>query len=270
MIKLNAHGHQFEFDSPHALRYRDPAGRETIFPYKKTLSLTVSSWTGVLRIRSGRESISLSKLEGDQLRDFLLEFFRQWKHESPDAAKKAAFDYVDAQRGFVAVAFVACLLVSLPVAIAMLADSHQQFRCTRALRDHSVPAQMQVVKARKRDSRTFLLNLEFTAPGGQKIQGQEEIVTEKDVNPPTVFPIAYSPEEPECWSLTKSASLAKSGQGNDTDEINWARRRYFAAFSLLFGLFFLFTTFLGLTWCIRRWLRPRPYASEVGALFGLD
>lgn len=261
MFKLNAQGHQYGFDSPHFLRYRDPAGRETTFPYKKGLRLTVSSWTGGLRIRFGRESVSLNPLSGEQLRDFLLEFFNQWNRESPETAKKVAFDYLDAQRGFVAVAFVACLLVGLPTAIALLADSHHQIQCTRELREHSVPGVMQVMKSKKRDSRSFLLNLEFVTPDGKKIKGQEEMVLEKNIAQlPTSFPMAYSPKQPDCWSLTT---------GPNSSEVNWAKRRYFAAFAFLFGLFFLGTTFLGMSWSIARWLRPRPFAKEVGAVFGL-
>jgi hypothetical protein len=261
MKDFNAHGHQYRFDSPQLLRYRDPSGGECEFPYREKIRLRVSAWTGRLHIlRAGFPSAPLHPLPPEQLLEFLLEFFRSWGRVDPDAAKKAAFDYLDAQRGFVALAFAACLLVSFPVAVAMLADSHQQFRCTRSLREHSVPGTMEVVKARKRDSRTFLLHLEFTAPDGRKIRGQEEIVTEKDVNPPSKFAIAYAPGEPECWSLTK---------GPDSQEINWAKRRYFAAFALLLGLFFLAATFLGLAWCTVRWLRPRPFAREVGELFGL-
>lgn len=262
MMVLNAQGHQYGFDSPHFLRYRDPSGRELTFPYKEKLRLKVSSWTGEIRVCSARHSVTLSHLSRDQLHDFLLEFFRHWHRENPETAKKAAFDYVDAQRGFVSVAFVACLLVSLPVAIALLADSHQQFHCTKALRENAVPGEIQVIKAKKRDSRTFVLKLEFTTPSGHVIKGQEELLTEKDTTVlPKTFPILYSPEQPQCWSRTEGA--------NDR-EINWAKRRYFATFGLLFGLFFLSVTFLGLAWCVTRWLRPRLFAGEVAAVVGLE
>ncbi len=259
---LNAQGHQYGFDSPHFLRYRDPAGQEFTFPYKDRLRVKVSSWTGEIRICSLKDSLSLSHLSREQLHDFPREFFRHWHRENPEAAKKAAFDYVDAQRGFVSVAFAACVLVSLPVAIALLADSHQQFHCSKALRENAVPGEIQVVKAKKRDSRTFVLKLEFTTPSGHVIRGQEELLTEKDTTVlPKSFPIFYVPDQPVCWSRA---------EGENGREINWAKRRYFAAFGLLFGLFFLATTFLGLAWCTARWLRPRLFAGEIAEIVGLE
>lgn len=252
-------GYQFGLDSPQGLRCRKPSSADLFFPYNNSLRLKVSPWTGELRLRSGRQKISLSPLSGEQLRDFLPAFFTAWKEADSESAAKAAFDYVDAQKGFVPIAFTACLLVSLPVAVALLADSHQQFYCTRELRDHAVPGQIEVVKAKKKDSRTFILNLEFKAPNGQVVRGKEEVLLEKNQDPPKMFPIFYSPAQPDCWALTKSL---------DNQEINWAKRRYFASFTLLFGLFFLATTMLGLAWSVARWWIPRPFASEVKQIFG--
>lgn len=254
MLVLNAQGHQFGFDSPQYLRYRKPSGAELHFPYKKGLRLQVSSWTGEIVLRFERHRAPLSPLQGEQLHEFLRELLRHWMLADAESARKAAFDYADAQRGFVPIAFVACLLVALPVAIALLADSHQQFRCTRELQEHSEPGLMHAVKVRKRDSRTFVMNFEYQAPNGKLIKGTEELLTEKDVPPPMEYPMFYSPEHPECYSLTKSLT---------EKEINWGKRRYFSWFGLLFGLFFLSVTFLGFSWCTLRWFRPRPYASEV-------
>ncbi len=257
MFKLNAQGHQYGFDSPHFLRYRNPQDGEILFPYKKGLRLKVSSWTGEIRIKFGSETASLSPLTRDQLHEFLLEFFRQWKKEDPESAAKAAFDYTDAQSGFVPLAFVACVLVSLPVAVAMLADSHQQFRCTRILQANAVPGAIDVVKSTKKDSRTFKVKLAFVAPNGESIKAEDLVRTSDEKDIPKTLPIVYSPEEPTCWSLT---------QGPESNEVNWAKRRYFSYFSLLAGLFFFATGLLGMAWCFARWVRPRPFAQEIASL----
>lgn len=270
MFKGNQ-GQQFDLSNPKALRYRGTDGRETLLPYEKGLRLRVSSFTGELALRSGSGRVSLSPLSPDQLREFLTAFFLAWHKADEESATKAAFDYVDAQRGFVAIAFAASLLVALPVSVALLADSHQQFRCTRELTEHATPGTMTVTRLRKVDSRNYLVNLEFTAPDGKVIKGQETVLTEKDTPPEHSFPFLYSPQAPECWSLTKSAELAPGEQNRpDAQDINWAKRRYFGWFGLLFGIFFLCTTGFGLAWCIGRWLRPRPYVAEVAAACGLE
>ena len=261
MDVFQAQGQEFGFEKPGSLRYRNSRGQEFHFPYEKGLRLRVSTWTGELILQFRRRKAPLSGLPPEQRRSFLAELFRHWSRADAESARKAAFDYADAQRGFVPLAFAACLLVALPVSVALLADSHQQFRCTRELQAHSVPALMHAVKARKQDSRTFLLNFEFQAPNGQQIKGQEVVLTEKDVPPPMDYPMYYSPEHPECWSLTKTAT---------SQEINWAKRRYFSWFGLLFGLFFLTVTFIGLAWCTLRWAQPRLYKEEVLSSAGIS
>lgn len=258
MKKLDAQGHQFSFDSPHFLRYRAPSGKEILFTYGEKLRLRASTWTGELRLRTGYDSVSLAPLSPEQKKEFLLDFFQAWKNHDPDSARKAAFDYVDAQRGFVNIALVCSLIFTLPVAVALLADSHQQFSCTRELEAHAVPGEIQVVKATKKDSRSYKIRMEFTAPNGEVIRAQDLVHTKNEKDIPRALPILYSPERPLCWSLTKDL---------DSSEVNWAKRRYFSWFTLLFGLFFLTLAVLGLAWSTLRRMRERPFADDVKALF---
>ncbi|HEY8279848.1 MAG TPA: hypothetical protein VIH99_09505 [Bdellovibrionota bacterium] len=258
-MQLDAQGHQYRLDR--SLTVRGPDGREKEFSFDANLKLKVSPWTGELRIKRGRISASLSPLSAGQLKEFLPEFFRHWNQAAPESAQKAAFDYVDAQRGFVPLAFAVCLLFTLPVSVALLADSHQQFSCTRLLRESSVPGAIDVKKATKKDSRTYKVKLEFTAPNGQLIRAEDLVTTKDEKDIPKSFPILYSPEHPECWSLTKDL---------DSHEINWAKRRYFATFAFLFGMFFLGLTLLGLAWATIKRLKPRPFASEIQEQFGLQ
>jgi hypothetical protein len=234
-------------------------GGEQRFDFRAPLRLSVSTWTGEIYLRQGSAKAPLSPLPPKERREFLLELFRKWGEVAPEAAKKSAFDYADAQKGFVPVAFVTCLLFTLPMAVALLADSHQQFSCTRELRQQSVPGNMQVVKAKKRDSRTYVLNLEFTAPNGKIVRGHQEILTKDDSDLPKSYPILYSPAEPGCWSLLEEGKT----------DVNWARRRYFGSFSLLFGIFFLSVTLFGLAWSVARRMRPRLFAEDIRGLFGL-
>lgn len=251
-------GHRYGFEPGPLLRFQSPEGIEQRINLRAPLRLKASTWTGDLQLQQGAIRASLSPLAEEDQRKLLLELFRRWSEVSPEAARKSAFDYADAQKGFVPVVFVACLLFTLPMSVALLAESHQQFSCTRELRREVVPGTMVVTKAKKRDSRTYILNLEFTAPNGQKVRGQQELLTPNDADLPKSFPILYSPEQPGCWSLVEEG---KEG-------VNWARRRYFGSFSLLFGVFFLGVTLYGLAWSVARRMRPRKFADEVRGLFG--
>lgn len=256
----SAQGHEFGFENPGTLRYRAPSGSELIFPLDDKLRLRASTWTGELSLKSGtiRSSASLSPLSSEQLSEFLPEFFRLWNTASPEAARKSAFDYVDAQRGFVGLTLGVCLLFTLPVAVAFLADSHQQFSCTKELEANAVPGRIQIVKATKKDSRSFKIRMEFTAPNGEKIEALDLVHTKDENDIPKSLPILYSPARPICWSLTKEL---------DSSEVDWAKRRYFSWFTLLFGTFFLSVSLLGLAWSVLRRARPRPFTDEVRAVF---
>ncbi len=258
MKKLDAQGHQFNFESPRFLRYCSPAGKEIQFPYGNQLKLRVSTWSGNLSLRSGADSVSLAPLSHEQRKEFLLEFFQAWKNAEQDSAQKAAFDYIDAQNGFVNIALVCSLIFTLPVAIALLADSHQPFSCTKELEANAVPGEILVVKATKKDSRSYKIRLEFTAPNGEVIRAQDLVHTKNEKDIPRALPILYSPERPICWSLTKDL---------DSNEVNWAKRRYFSWFTLLFGLFFLGLSVFGLAWSSLRRMRKRPFTEEVKAIF---
>jgi len=258
MNVLNAQDHLFLFESPHFLLYRDPSGRELQFPYDENLRLRASTWTGALTLRSKGKSVSLSPLARDQLHSFLPELFRRWKQADLESAQKAAFDYIDGQRGFVGLCLGISLIFTLPVAVALLADSHQQFSCTKELEAHAVPGEIQVVKATKKDSRSYKIRMEFTAPNGQIIKALDLVHTKNEKDIPKSLPILYSPERPLCWSLTKDL---------DSNEVNWAKRRYFSWFTLLFGLFFLAMSILGLAWSVLRRIRPRPFVDDVKAIF---
>jgi|GEM_PF-5651552 len=259
-LSTSAQGHEFGFENPGTLRYRSPSGSELNFPLDGNLRLRASTWTGELSLSSGttRSSASLSSLSQAQLQDFLPDFFRRWNEANPEAARKSAFDYVDAQRGFVGLTLGICLLFTLPVAVALLADSHQQFSCTKELEANAVPGQIDVVKATKKDSRSFKIRMAFTAPNGEKIEAVDLVRTKNEKDIPKSLPILYSPARPLCWSLTK---------GLDSTEVDWAKRRYFSWFTLLFGTFFLSVSLVGLAWSVLRKVRPRPFTDEVRAVF---
>lgn len=258
MSTLNAHGHEFSFDDPAALLYRGPGGHELRFPYDDNLRFRAGFFGGDSRVRSARCSASLAPLSREQLGDFLSRFFAAWNARAPEAARKAAFDYVDGQRGFTKIALFGSA-ISAFVAIGLLADSHQNFTCTRELEAHAVPGEIRVVKATKKDSRSFKIKMEFTAPNGELIKGEDLVRTKNEKDIPKTLPIQYSPERPLCWSLTK---------GLDSGEVDWAKRRYFAWFTLLFGLFFVGCALLGMGWCATRMVKGRPFAEELNAQFG--
>lgn len=259
MFPISKNGYTYSFRD-NGFSFSSPAPREMYFPFDARLKLKHSSLTGALSLKGPEGSATLAPLSSAEQLSFLLELFRRWKAADPEAAKKAAFDYFDGQKGFVAVAFVASLFFSLPLAVGLLADSRNQFYCTSVLQKHSVVGSMDVTKFKKKRKGHYILDLAFTAPNGAVIQGRDQVITTDETTIPKSVPVVYSPENPECWSLTPNL---------EGTEVNWAKRRYFGAFTLMFGTFFLVTSIWGIGWSIARWSRPRPFRRELAALFSL-
>ena len=94
-------------------------------------------------------------LSAEEQSALLLEFFRRWKTQTPDLARKAAFDYIDGQKGFVALAFGVSLLFALPLAAGLLADSRSQFSCTKVLQENSTLGAMDVTKFKRKRKATI-------------------------------------------------------------------------------------------------------------------
>jgi hypothetical protein len=256
MFPLKRDGQTFTFLES-GLQHADAQGKETQISFSEKIRLAHSPWTGKLSLKSGCTKIPLSCLNPGEQRALLLEFLQRWKVRHPDAAKKAAFDYVDGQSGFVAVAFVASLFFALPLAVGLLADSRNQFSCTKILQENHQVGAMDVVKFKKKRKGHYILDLEFTAPDGTKITGRDQVITQDETTIPKTVPVVYSPEKPACWSLTPNLSGT---------EVNWAKRRYFGAFTLLFGTFFLVISLYGIFWALARWSRKRPFRVEIGQM----
>jgi hypothetical protein len=259
MRSFSAQGHHYELTEA-GLTYRDPEGREYFFPFSERLRISVSTWTNRIRLRGPQGRTQLDALPESDQKALLLELFSLWRQHDPDAAKKAAFDYLDGQRGFEKVAFFTSLFFFLPVALLALEDSRQQFSCTRELRAESVVGEMQVVRSTKKRKGQYQLILEFVAPNGEKIAGREQLLTENETTIPKKVPVVYSPSNPQCWALPT---------GLQGSEISWAKRRFFGFFTLFFGISFLGIALGGLTWGARRWRQKRPFAADLAQLFGL-
>lgn len=261
----SALGHTFTFPGD-SIRHRHPAGREVELGFSR-LRLRFSPWSGDLFLRGPNGKISLSSLEPAQQRELLLELFRRWKIVDAEAAKKAAFDYVDGQRQFLPMAFIVSLCFSLPLSVALLNDSREQRYCTAVLQNGSTLGTMDVTKFKKKRKGHYILQLRFVAPNGAEILGQDQLILGKEgldeeieARIPKTVPVVYSPTEPKCWSLTPNL---------EGTEVNWAKRRFFAAFSALFGGFFLITALLGLAWPVLSWMRKRPHRAEIAQAFSL-
>lgn len=253
MFPLSRNGETFSFVEA-GLHHKDAYGKEVEISFSDRVKIHHSSWTGKLSLKRPGAKVCLSSLTSGEQRAVILEFLQRWRVRYPDAAKKAAFDYVDAQSGFTVVAFVSCLFFSLPLAVGLLADSQNQFSCSKVLHEHSQVGSMDVVKFKKKRKGHYILDLAFTAPDGTKVIGQDQVITLDETTIPKTVPVIFSPENPKCWSLTPNLTGT---------EVNWARRRYFGAFTLLFGSFFLLVSLYGLGWSLMRFLRKRPFGAEI-------
>jgi hypothetical protein len=256
---ISRNGHQYSFTEG-SFEYKDPFGRETSISFSEKIKLRTNAWGSSLWIRASRANVPLTALEKTEQGSVVLELLRRYRRVNPDAAKKSAFDYIEAQKSFVAVAFAVSLFFCAPLAVVLLKDSREQFHCTESLKAQSMLGEMQVVKAKKKRKGHYILNLEFVTPSGFKIIGRDQIITDNETTIPKTVPVVYAPSEPSCWSLTPDL-VGK--------EPNWAKRRFFGAFTMMFGGFFLFTAFFGLAWSILRWFQRRPFAEEIRKEFQL-
>jgi len=252
MFPLEKNGHFYSFVEG-GLIYRDSFSRESLLSFDEGVKLKFSVWTKALSLK-GSTKVPLDPLKPGEQRALLLEFFQRWKQRNPEAARKAAFDYCDGQKGFAPVAFIAATFFALPFAIGLLADSRNQFTCTQVLQHSSQMGEMDVVKFKRKRKGHYILDLAFTAPNGQVILGKDQLITKDETSIPKKVPVVFSPENPNCWSLTPNLSGT---------EINWAKRRYFGSFTLLFGLFFLTTSLWGISWSILKGLRKRPHKEDL-------
>lgn len=228
--------------------HTDAEGREHSFSFQGPLKIRFLPYRKKISIR-GKGSRSLLPAEdaGD-----LPEIFRRWSAANAETARKGAFDYAEDRKGFSRLTIAVCLLFTGPMAVALLNDSWKQSSCTTRLQQEVQPGQIDVTKVKKEKKGQYILKLAFTAPNGQTITGQERWITQDENSIPKSLPIIYSPAEPECWAMTTTGT-----------EISWAKRRYFAAVSGMFGAFFLALTIYGLLWAAGRLLWLPPYREEV-------
>jgi len=255
---LTKNGTTYSFEEAGFLR-RDAAGRDLFVPFGENTKIRYSFF-GQLSLKGPYGRASLADLSQEEQGAILLEFLRRWKSQSPDSAKKAAFDYLDGQKGFVALAFGVSLLFALPLAAGLLADSRNQFSCTKVLQESSVVGQMDVTKFKRKRKGHYILDLAFTAPDGTKILGRDQLIVADEAQIPKSVPVVYSPDQPGCWSLTTNLT------GSD---VNWAKRRFFGYFTAMFGTFFLLSGLYGIAWAGSRWLKPRPFKKEIAQIFAL-
>jgi hypothetical protein len=257
MIRREIRAQQFRFEDQ-GITFTDRYAKEIHFSFLEPVKLRYLPYRQTIRF-SGEKGYAVLALPEAERSSLVLEFFRRWKKVQPDLAKKAAFDYVDGQKGFVSLAFFLSVFFTLPLSIGFLADSKSQFYCTEVLRQAAVLDQMQVVKFKKKRKGHYILDLELKTPGGFVIQGKDQLITKDETQIPKQVPVLYAPENPSCWSLTPDLKGT---------EINWAKRRYFGTFTLLFGSFFLYVTLYGFLWSSPRLFGRKPLKKEIADEFG--
>lgn len=259
MFPISKNGYTFSFEEA-GLQIKTPGSRELHFPFSEKIKVNYSAWKSALELKGPDGHCSLAALSSEEQKVLLLELFRRWKNQNHEAAKKSAFDYIDGQKGFVALAFGTSLVFCLPLALGLMSDSRGQFTCTTVLKENSVVGSMDVTKFKRKRKGHYILDLSFTAPNGKVILGRDQLIIEDEAQIPKAVPVVYSPENPDCWSLTTDLKGS---------EVNWAKRRFFGYFTGMFGAFFLVTGIFGIAWSAARWIKPRPHKKEIAELFSL-
>jgi hypothetical protein len=258
MYPNKKNGFEFRFEDQ-GLTVVDPFSKEIHFSFLEQLKFRHHPYSQKFSLRGSKGKVILEFSE-EEISSFTLDFFQRWRRVQHELAKKAAFDYIDGQKGFVSVAFFLSLFFGLPLAVGFLADSQNQFYCTKVLQQNAAVGEMQVTKFKKKRKGHYILDLSFTAPNGTVITGKDQLITTDETKIPKSVPVVFSSEQPSCWSLTPN--LVGS-------EVNWAKRRYFGSFTLMFGLFFLISSIYGLIWSAPRLFRKKPLIAELSKEFQL-
>lgn len=259
MIRREIRAKQFRFEDQ-GVTFQDAFSKEMHFSFLEPIRVRYLPYRKRIRF-GGKAGYAVLDLAAPSEENFLQDFFERWKKVQPDLAKKSAFDYVDGQKGFVSVAFFLSIFFALPLSVGLLADSQNQFHCTEVLRQGAILDEMQVTKFKKKRKGHYILDLELKTASGVVIRGKDQVITKDETQIPKSVPVLYSPDKPQCWSLTPDL------KGH---EINWAKRRYFGAFTLLFGGFFLYVAIYGLFWSAPRLFGKRPHKKSLSDLFSLS
>ena len=239
--------HQAHGDHSHSIAWED------------VLGLKQSLFSGALSIRGRRFSFPLAR-DASDTPALLEKFFRGWEQKFPEAAKKNAFDFAFPNKAFAGILLVTCIILALPFGGALLKDSLDQSACTKQLSSGSLAATATITKIRKQRKGHYIMGLNFTAADGTLVTGHDQFITEDETNPPANIPVVYAKENPHCW--TTPSSINKN-------EVNWAKRRYFSAFTLLFASFSLLSGVLGIIFSLLRLREKRAHAEFVSKLFAL-
>jgi len=235
----------------HSLR----SGQNEVLAWREVYGLKKSLFSSQHAIYGKNTKFSFTENQ-----NFVEQFFRTWQKFFPDAAKKNAFDYAYPNKVFAKILLVTCLIVSLPLGFILLRDSREHLTCTNTLQKGAVATQASITKARKKRKGHFILSLRFSAASGEIIDGQDQFITTDASNPPNFIPVIYAKENPHCWTTPVST---------DSSEINWAKRRYFTAYTALFGSFAILAGIFGIVFSVLRLREKRFYAKILIQIFSL-
>ena len=244
------------------LHFTRADGKNFSMPWSAMRALKKSAFSKKLKITGRNTSIPLHFLSDAAQKELALALFGQWRTYDADGAKKAAFDYVDQQKGFTTLLLSACLLFAFPLAFVLMTESFQEYSCSHALRVNPVVTTATITKMNRKNDGPFLLDLQFQTSDGQLHKGKDQyIVGEGGKTPPMQIPLIYDRDHPSCWSLTPNP---------ESQEVNWAKRRFFEAYTFLFGLFFALIGLYGMIWGIAKRVEKRDFREELITSFGLE
>lgn len=196
--------------------------------------------------------------DNETLRSVLKPLFLTWQEKFPYLAKKNAFDYGESPKAGAALVLTICIGFCFLLGGILIQETVTQNACTALLEKNPVMVDAELLKLKKRQQGNLSIKLQFTTSSGQVMQGQRLTLKKYPTGEPdpTKFSIIYPEERPSCWVMSEEYGK---------NDINWAKRRYLAAFDLLVGLSFLIVGFIGVVVSVIRLRQTRPLANEVNA-----
>lgn len=225
-------------------------------------------WKELKTLRVKNEKIFAVTTGGDRheiAANELTEFFKTWKHHSPDVAKKAAFDYFNEEKFVHKLNLFLVLFLAGGISTIFLSDGFQTLRCNYLLEkvEQTKIASAEITKIKKNRRGNIVWDLAFTTAEGKALTGRRQIVNpDASIHDPGKFPskatVIYSTEDNSCFDVSTRLN---------ENVLPRAQRWFTTEFTLGFGGFFALVCLALCPWLVRRIREERPNKDVVENLY---
>ena len=177
------HRYEVQADALHYSAGEGSYAKEALIPWHDVTGLRAGRGNCVYLVRSNKQSFGVWLSPAD-LDAFLSAAIAAWGKVSPEAARKAAFDYGTAAQSVGWIWLVVSLIFPGMLALILLSDGYHELHCNRKLGATGQVAQAHVTRIKKNRRGNFIWTMEFDTADGHHVKGtRESPITDADGAP---------------------------------------------------------------------------------------